>query len=373
MKVLLVGNYPPDRQESMRRYADLLLAGVSASGHDATLMLPHAYLNRDSAEASGLRKWVGYVDKYLLSRPALARAVSSADVVHICDHANSIYVPTSNRVPHVVTCHDLLAVRGALGEQTDCPASAAGKLLQASILRGLKRAQALACVSTATFRDARRLLPDYRGRIIQAPNALNYPYGVLADGVAEERLPAALRRGGARPFVLNVGSNLRRKNREGVLHAIASISQTWSGAIVFAGEPLSAPLRSLARDLGVVDRVIEVIKPSDRELEALYNRAAALLFASRFEGFGWPIIEAQACGCPVICSDREPMSEVAGGAALLRDVDDSRGFGQAIVELDSRADLQASLKQRGLENARRYDSARMIERFIELYQSLVSA
>ena len=59
------------------------------------------------------------------------------------------------------------------------------------------------------------------------------------------------------------------------------------------------------------ERVVEIEEPSNELLEALYSSALVLLYPSRFEGFGWPIIEAQACGCPVICSDREPMSKSA--------------------------------------------------------------
>ena len=76
-----------------------------------------------------------------------------------------------------------------------------------------------------------------------------------------------------------------------------------------------------------MDRVVEVEGPENELLEALYSSAMVLLYPSRFEGFGWPIIEAQACGCPVICGNREPMSEVGGEAALTAEVDDEAGHG----------------------------------------------
>ena len=103
--------------------------------------------------------------------------------------------------------------------------------------------------------------------------------------------------------------------------------------LVFAGEPLSDELRSLARQLGVSDRVVEVPDATSELLEALYNCATALLFPSTFEGFGWPIAEAHACGCPVICTDREPMTEVAGMPALIHDVEDEAGFAADLLRL----------------------------------------
>lgn len=373
MRILLVGNYAPDAQESMTRYAQLMHEGLREAGQEVVLALPAALLNRPRRAPGGVWKWIGYLDKYLLSVPALRRAAVNADIVHVCDHANSVYVPLSSKVPHIVTCHDLLAVRGAMGEETDCPASFAGRRLQRSILRGLSRAHALACVSSATQRDAQRLLPGYAGQIMLAPNALNYPYRRISAETALRRLAGVPGFEPARPFVLNVGSNLRRKNREAVLHSVAAIRTSWSGRIVFAGQALSAELRALVGALELSDRVVEVVKPSNEVLEALYNQALALHFPSRFEGFGWPIIEAQACGCPVICSDRQPLPEVAGGAAIVCGADDFARLGAAIVSLDRHPDLRDDLRSRSLENARRYARDAMIQRFISLYQRLAAA
>jgi len=373
MRILLVGNYPPDALESMGRYALLMQQGLREAGHEVVLARPDAVLNRARRAPRNVWKWIGYLDKYLLSVPGLRRAAASADVVHVCDQGNSVYVPLATSVPHVVTCHDLLAVRGALGEPTDCPASFAGRHLQKSIVRGLRRAHALACVSTATQRDAQRLLPGYTGRIMLTPNALNHPYRRISPAIALARLAELPGFDSTGPFVLNVGSNLRRKNRQAVLHAVGAVRTTWPGRIVFAGEPLSAELRLLARELQIADRVVEVVKPSNEVLEALYNQALALHFPSRFEGFGWPIIEAQACGCPVICSDREPLPEVAGGAAIICDAEDFAKLGAAISQLDRNPEVREELSRRGLRNAQRYVRETMIARFVSAYEQLAAA
>jgi glycosyltransferase involved in cell wall biosynthesis len=373
MKILLVGNYLPDALESMGRYAMLMHQGLRDAGHEVTLAFPAAVVNRRARAPDGLWKWLGYLDKYLLGVPALRRAAADVDIVHVCDQGNSVYVPLASDVPHVVTCHDLLAVRGALGEDTDCPASFAGRQLQRSILRGLRRAQALACVSSATQRDARRLLQGYSGRITLTHNALNYPYRSLSPEDCLARLSSIPGFDAARPFVLSVGSNLRRKNRQAVLRTVGLLRDTWSGVIVFAGEPLNAELRTLAAELRLTDRVVEVIKPANAILEALYSQALALHFPSRFEGFGWPIIEAQACGCPVICSDREPLPEVAGGAALVCDAEDFAGFAGAILKLAREPASRQELRSRGLVNAQRYTGAPMIARFVSLYEQLAVA
>ena len=370
MKVLLIGNYAPDRQESMLRYAEMMRDGLAEAGHDVALATPRQVLNASGKPAAGLWKWVGYLDKYILSTVDIERAASRADVIHVCDHSNAVYVPGNPGKPYVVTCHDLLAVRGALGEDTDCPASFAGRYLQKVILRGLRRANAVACVSGATLRDAQRLLGNYAGKLVVTPNSLNFPYRKLDPTTVRERLTqvSALRDGGA--YVLTIGSNLRRKNRETALRAMARVASSWPGRIVFAGQPLNAELRSLAVQLGVMDRVVEVASPSNELLEALYNGALALLFPSRFEGFGWPIIEAQACGCPVICSAVEPLPEVAGDGAILCDPDDTVAFANAIVEVAGNPQRRDALVRAGFANAGGYGRSRMIERFVALYEQV---
>src|SRR5438045_9024638 len=79
---------------------------------------------------------------------------------------------------------------------------------------------------------------------------------------------------------------------------------------------------------------MQVPDASDELLEALYNRAVALLYPSRFEGFGWPVIEAHACGCPVVCSRSGPLPEVAGAAGLLRDLEDEVGLAEDLLRLN---------------------------------------
>lgn len=369
MRITLIGNYGADVQESMLRYAELLRQGLSEAGHDVMLVAPRQRLR--AAGPRGVRKWIGYIDKYILSGPELTRAARSADLVHVCDHSNAVYVPSSPRVPYVVTCHDLLAVRGALGEVGDCPASFMGRHLQRAILKGLSRAQGIACVSTATMRDAQRLLKGYRGTMTLVYNSINYPYSRLNVDTIQARLFTCGLQGPGE-YVLAVGSDDRRKNRECMLRAVAAASPSWNGKLVVAGMPLTAEHRRLAGDLGIASRIVEVPRPDNGLLEALYNGALALLFPSRFEGFGWPVIEAQASGCPVICSDREPMVEVSGGAAILCAPEDADGFARAIVDLAHEKRHRDELVRRGLQNAAKFGRAAMIRQLIGFYQETVA-
>jgi glycosyltransferase involved in cell wall biosynthesis len=380
--VLLIGNYRADHQQSMQRFGTMMLQGLVAAGIEVELIQPKPFFGRIKFAGAFISKWLAYIDKFLLFPRELRRKLlQPVQIVHICDHSNATYAKEVGTTPVVVTCHDLLAVRGALGEETDCPATFAGKFLQRWILEGLKKATAIACVSQATFRDAERLIADRtsigstpleRDMVPNAslsviPNGLNYPYQKQPSEVVRQRLNRLVDLD--RPFVLHVGSNLRRKNREGVLRSFGLTRNDWNGQLVLAGDPLNNELHSLGEKLGILDRIVEIINPDSVILEALYNSAVALLYPSRFEGFGWPIIEAQACGCPVICSDRAPLPEVAGDAALVRDINDEPGFGSDILRLLDPVERER-WSEIGLRNAERFAADRMIARYIELYRAL---
>jgi len=121
---------------------------------------------------------------------------------------------------------------------------------------------------------------------------------------------------------------------------------------VMAGAPFTPEMAEFNQRNLPAGSVMEVASPTDDDLRALYSGATALLFPSLYEGFGWPIAEAQSCGCAVITSSRPPMTEVAGGAALLIDPMDEAGAAATIAE--SLANL-SRLREPGLANAKRFD------------------
>lgn len=378
MKIALICNYAPDGQQSMLRFGELLRRELAARGHDVVALAPrplsgHRWLARAAGD-----KWAGYAAKYLSFPSELRDAwhggpAADADIVHVVDHSNALYIPVRRDRPWVATCHDLLAVRGALGEDTDCPASWLGRRLQRAIVRGLARADAIACDSTSTLDDAARLVPhapaQARRTILLG---LNQPLAPVPSAEARARLARFdPRLAAAAPFLLHVGSNLARKNKAGVLRVFARLrADGWRGSLVFCGAPLPPGLHAQAAAAGLADAVIAVPRATEDELAALYSAAHALLFPSKCEGFGWPVLEAQACGCPVICSDRTSLPEVGGDAALVCTLDDEAGMVTAAQRLMN-ADVRAGVVARGLVNAGRFSVARMIDAYQQLYEDVL--
>jgi len=376
--VVLIGNYPLDRQESMLRFRNLIQARLESSGFPTESIFPQGWLG-NLWKKGALAKWLGYLDKYVLFPAGLGMRLSAIKrkfsgrkiVVHICDHSNAVYTALARkRFPVLVSCHDLIAVRSALGEETYCPVSGFGKHLQFAILRGLKQGTSVACISKATQSDLLRLAgPVWADRSEVVPLALNYPYRTLPR---EEAL-GVLKRAGIelpyRGFVPHVGSGLPRKNREALLHAVARIKDSWAGEIVFAGEPLLLTELKLARSLGLEKRVREIPGPDNETLRALYSSAHCLIFMSYFEGFGWPILEAQASGCPVICSNRTSVPEVAGEGAFVHEPDDYAAIAGAIQRLHEPA-VRDKLAALGFKNAQGYSIERMMGAYEEIYRRI---
>lgn len=367
--MLLVGNYLADRQQSMQRFAALMERGLREAGHDPHIIRPPAVFGRIRPSANGLGKWLGYVDKFWLFPPLLRKAARSVDVVHICDHSNAIYTRHLRHTPHVVTCHDLLAVRSARGEISENPTAWTGRQLQRMIAKGLNAAHHVACVSEFTREDVARITTCSNERMSVVRNGLNYPYSPMPGVRAIPRL-RALRLETATPFVLHVGNNSWYKNRMGVLHIYSALLRheaTKSLSLVLAGSPWTKEMQEFVSQQQVQHKVYQLIRPDNEDLCALYSMATALLFPSLQEGFGWPLIEAQACGCPVITSHRPPMTEVAGDAALYINPEDPESAARLIAARHS--ELPA-LRAAGFANVQRFTVGAMIDAYVRIYNSV---
>lgn len=367
--VILVGNFAPDAQQSMRRLAELFRRELAAAGLAVELVAPQPRLTRlcRPYRYSGWPKLLGYADKFLFFPRTLRRLVRARPgaVFHLVDHANAVYLPHLPRRT-VVTCNDLLQIRSALGEIPANPVGWSGRHYQRWILRHLARTPCAACISEKTAADLRRLtgLPPERTPVV--PLALNFAYSRLAAEHAWPLVAAATALPPHAPFLLNVGGGQWYKNRPGLLrlfHALRT-AHGYAGRLVMVGKPLSPADAALAATLGVAAAIDAPRHVTDEQLAALYSVADGLLFPSLEEGFGWPSLEAQACGCRVFTSNRPPMTEVGGDAAVYFDPTDPDG-GAAVVAAALRD--TPPLNERGLRHARRFATAAMIDAYRALY------
>jgi glycosyltransferase involved in cell wall biosynthesis len=374
MKVLLIANYVPDGQNSMLAFRRVLERELPRLGCEVRVISPPGRLLR-FFESSRWRKWPAYVDKFVLFMPSLARPARWADVVHVLDHSNSLYVPWVDGRPNVVTCHDVVAVQAAKGMVEGWNVGRFGRLLQRLIMRGLARADLIACVSDLTQRDLKALGFADERRITTVLNGLNDDFSPTPPDEAR-RLLARFGLATDDRYLIHVGIELDRKNRRGVLEAFIALQERAAAAgtrpvarrLVFVGPELPRELAQLAQGHGVLDRVQTLQQVSHEELRALYSGAVALVFPSLQEGFGWPVIEAQACGCPVFTSDRAPMNEIGGAGAVYVDPLDPPAIAAAIEQATPRLD---DMRRLGLENAAHYTAAQMAANYLAAYQRAI--
>lgn len=373
MRILLVGNYLPDAQQSMQRFAGMLKTGLTNAGHEVRTLRPSVRAGKLARNESAV-KWLGYIDKLVLFPRVLREALDWAEIVHICDHANSFYMKYVEGRPCVVTCHDLLAIRSARGDISGQETRWSGRRLQGMILGGLARARQIVCVSEATRADVLRLIPgaDQEGtKVTHIYNGLNYSYSPMDRSEAERRL-RGLGLSPDRPFLLHVGGNQWYKNRIGVLRIFAQLHRCAAFAnlaLVMVGKPASEEMRRFIGSNELAPAVIELCDVAEEDLRALYSAAELMLFPSLAEGFGWPIVEAQACGCPVVTSNLSPMTEVAGDAAIYVDPCElesaAMGVGGA---LKAGPALRSGLREVSLRNAARFSTQAMIDGYLGLYE-----
>ncbi len=371
MKILLVGNYLPDAQQSMLRFCATLGWELRKAGHEVRVIHPEARAARSKPTRNGLRKWLAYVDKFVLFIPELRAAARWADVVHICDHAYSLYTKSLGGVPRVVTCHDLLAVRCALGEFPGQTVGCTGRSYQRMILRGLERASVVGCVSAATRSDVLRLSKVSEERSAVVYNGYTFRYSPASEAERREGLKR-LKIAFDDRFVIQVGAHVWYKNQPGVIRIfsrLVAFPETRDLRLVMVGNGRTNELSALINRCDLDGRVTMLSNVRSEDLRVLYSGACGLLFPSLCEGFGWPIIEAQACGCPVFASDRPPMTEVGGEGAVYFNPEE---YDEAADVVRRHLSDESEMRAAGLLNKRRFSAASTAAAYVGLYSEAIA-
>jgi alpha-1,3-rhamnosyl/mannosyltransferase len=233
--------------------------------------------------------------------------------------------------------------------------------------RILKRADALIAVSEATRADAVRLLNISPGKISVIPHGIAREFFDVGHGEAGA---ARSRHGLQTPYLLFVGTVEPRKNVELLLDAYQSLPQSIRDqfALVLAGPRGWGPDRTMARLLHPAPRVRYLGYVPERDLPGLFAGAAAFVYPSLYEGFGFPVAQAMAAGTPVITSSVSSLPEIAGGAALLVDPRSQAELRGAMLEVLTSPSKRAELTALGRANASRFswpECARQSLRFFE--------
>jgi glycosyltransferase involved in cell wall biosynthesis len=301
--------------------------------------------------------WMGYLVPRALKR-------ERADLFH----ATNFAVPAHTVCPCVVTIHDLIYARapGALDPIYE-------RYLGLTIPAAVRRARHIVADSAATKSDLLELIGTDADRVTVAHLGVSDEYRVCEDSEMLRRVRQELTLPGR--FVLHVGAIERRKKLETLLRAAAPLlTRRLIDAVVLAGEEgIGADaVRRVARELGIENQVLYLgYVPQDR-LPALYSLAQVLSLASVCEGFGMPVLEAMACGTPVVTSNVSSLPEIAGDAALMVTPGDVEGLRRALERLLTDSGLRTEMTLRGLARARVFSWERTAAKLLAVYRRVLA-
>jgi glycosyltransferase involved in cell wall biosynthesis len=287
-------------------------------------------------------------------------------------HSPDFVLPPVGDIPTVLTVHDLSFLRMP---QFFVPAFRT--YLETAVSRAVRRADHILADSESTRRDLAELLEAPAGKV-----------SVLYPGV-EERFRAVEDRealahvrdryGLPERFVLGVGTLQPRKNFEGLVAAFGHLlgvehSLAGVGLVIAGGKGwLAEDLTALAARYGVGDRVVTVGFVNDHDLPALYTLAAVFAFPSWYEGFGLPVLEAMACGTPVVSADNSSLPEVVGDAGLLVDAASTEELAHALGVLLLDEKRRTQLIEAGHRQASRFTWRHAAQQLVEIYSNTVTA
>ncbi|MBI1404415.1 MAG: glycosyltransferase [Porphyrobacter sp.] len=287
-------------------------------------------------------------------------------------HAPANILPGGLAMPAITTVHDVMWLTHPRWCNPRPWGLVERRFYGHGIRRALARSAMIATVSEASRAEILRIVPAAADRMVVTRS------GVSEDFRPAARNAAALARLGIRDgrrYVLVVGQGAPYKNHEGALRAFA---------LAFAGEAdidlvlvrrrgdTGPALQKLAGTLGIAGRVHFLPAVERAELVQLYSQATALLHPSFLEGFGNPLAEAMACGCPVVTSNVSAMPEVTAGAALLADPQDPGAIAAALKRVADDPVLAAELRDKGLKRAAELDWRAFAEANLALYARVLA-
>jgi glycosyltransferase involved in cell wall biosynthesis len=356
---------------SMDVYADNLVSSLKKLRPDwqITEIAPEPWSLDENLwqSGTGLRK---YYERLWRHPHAVQRL--EGNIFHIIDHSNAhvAYWLKKKGCKIVITCHDLVQFiyPEILKDQARFPAFSMESWKYS--VGGMRYADRVIAVSSNTAKDVARMLPIPSERIAVVSNGVEPYFRSLP--LTEVAVIRQQYESSANTFcLLNVGSNHQRKNILNILKALVILrAQDLPVRLWKVGDEFTKQQNEFIQSHNLESMITFIGKPDKNALMEIYNAADVLLAPSIYEGFGLTILEAMACGTPVIASNVSSIPEVAGDAAILVDPLDVEAIAEAIYKFHSNIEYQQSLIQKGLERATQFTWEESTKKIIDIYENL---
>ena len=278
--------------------------------------------------------------------------------------------PINSKVRKVVTVHDLAFV-----EHPEFSVPQLAAYLNKVVPEAVAAADVVAAVSNATSQTLIEHFKTPHEKITIIPNGIRPYFRRISDPIL---LSATRHKFGLKhPLVLGVGTLEPRKNHLGLIKAFhkaqsAAGNKPRPAILALAGGPgwLYDETEQLIAKLKLENKVRFLGRVTELELITLYSMADVFVFPSFFEGFGVPLVEAMACGAPVITSTTSSLPEVAGDAAVLIDPHNTGQIARAILQVLESEQLRDELRQKGYARAKYFTWPKSASKTLSVYQRL---
>ena len=385
MNIVLFSHPAFMNSQSMPRFARMLEQAYVARGHQVQMWSPQPKIYT-LIPRGRLLKWAGYIDQYLLFPMWVRKQIrrQPADTLYVfCDQALGPWVPLVKHKPHVVHVHDLLALRSALGGVPENPTAWSGRLYQRYIRHGFQQAKHFISISNKTREDLHQF-GEVNAAISEVVyNGLNYAYTPLLPSQAIQVLISAGQPAKPEGMLLHLGGSQWYKNLAGVIQLYIEYAKSEATPLpLWCVTPTpNKKIQMLLKQVPPQGQVLFIQGFDNQALQAAYSLARVFIFPSLAEGFGWPIIEAQACGCSVLTSNEAPMNEIGGSAAsyipVLKTSDDAQAWAvNGATKLKSLLAMpekqRKSLVNSGIENVARFNADDAIEGYLNIYKQALA-
>lgn len=385
MKIVIFAHPEFISSQSMPRYAGMLADGMKQRGHEVSIWQPSPLFFNGRFPGS-LKKWLGYIDQYIVFPLKTRRRIKqiAPDTIFIfADQALGPWVPLVKNRLHVIHCHDFLAQRSALGEFPQNRVSFSGRLYQSYIRRGYRKGKNFISVSYKTKSDLHKFLnavPSFSEVIY---NGLNPRFNQMDSVHARELLSQKLQIILSDGYILHVGGNQWYKNRAGVIEIYGEFRKQITSEIplLLVGVKPSDEIKQAYMSSPYKEQIHFITEMDDIALHYAYAGASVFLFPSFAEGFGWPIAEAMASGCPVITTNEMPMTEVAGSCAYFvpprpvrnkkKEAEWSSAAANIVVQvIQMDVSERQQIIQTGLKNIERFNAVTVLNQIESAYKDL---
>ncbi len=367
MRVVIARMMP---EPSMDVYADGIISGLRSVRPDWEIidLKPHPFNRKSRSVFLRVRK---SYERFWRFPQQVTQQV--ADIFHIIDpsEAHITYWLKKKNKPVVVTCHDLVNFYYKDNLQGSVELPFLSRSMWHHAVKGMKYADHIVAVSSMTAKDTTQLLDIEPVRISVIPNAVEPAFQPLP----KEQTESFRKKYGLAPetiCLLNVGANHPRKNISIILKVIDTLKQEgrsfyfWKVGVDFTDEQ-----KAFIQTQGLENYVSYLGKPDKSTLIQIYNAADILIAPSLHEGFGITLLEAMACGIPVITSNVSAMPEVVGDAGILVEPNDYQAIADSVCRLQSDPIYYQELVKRGLARAKLFTWEKTGEKIAQIYEKLV--